>query len=96
MKRIVLLFVLVIPASSLLAAEKSAGDSGKALHEQRCSACHKTDVYTNKKRKVKTLAALKVKVAGCAKANKTGWKAKQVDSVMEYLNSNFYKFSIFD
>ena len=77
MKRIILLFVLVISASSLLAAEKQAGNTGKALHDKRCVACHKTDVYTNKNRKVKKLAALKVRVAGCAKTNKTGWKRSE-------------------
>ena len=75
---------------------EAAKMSGKTLHDNSCMKCHKTEVYTRKDRKIKTLAALKQRVQQCAANTKAGWNEKQIDEVIEYVNSTFYKFSVFE
>ena len=66
---------------------------GKALHEEKCTSCHGTEVYTRKDRMVNSLAALSNQVNNCMKgpAN-ANWTPAQTKSVVEYLNMKFYKF----
>jgi len=66
---------------------------GKALHEEKCTSCHGTEVYTRKDRKVNSLAELSNQVNNCMKgpAN-ANWSPAQTNSVVEYLNMKFYKF----
>ena len=89
MSRVLLLLVL----PGLFSAQ--AASNGKILHSQKCMSCHKLEVYQRGNRKVKTLAALKARVSGCARMNRTGWSAQQVQQVVDYLNRSFYKFSVY-
>lgn len=67
--------------------------SGKALHQQACTGCHGTEVYTRPDRKIDSLAGLERQVQRCANnAAKVDWTASQMDAVVNYLNDTFYGF----
>ena len=66
---------------------------GKELHDKKCTACHKSDVYSRSDRRVKTMSALETQVDGCMKgAAKAEWSKAQTTSVIDYLNNRYYKF----
>ena len=66
---------------------------GKALHDDKCTTCHGTDVYTRDNRRVKSLDALSNQVTNCMKGPaKADWTVSETNSVVEYLNTKFYKF----
>lgn len=70
-----------------------AKDTGKALHDTKCLACHDSEAYTRKERIVKSLNGLSKRVTVCTKqAAKANWDKNQIDSVVEFLNTRYYKF----
>jgi hypothetical protein len=91
--RSVVLALTLVFCSSGFAAAKIGGHS---LHDAKCMKCHKTEVYTRKNRRIKSLAALKQRVNQCAVNTGTGWNPKQIDAVIDYLNTSFYKYSVFE
>ncbi|WP_297527533.1 c-type cytochrome [Thiohalobacter sp.] len=78
----------------LLAAGPGQADprAGRALHDQHCLKCHDTAVYTRPDRRVKDLAALRKQVQRCELSLGLTWFDQDIDKVVDYLNSNFYRF----
>lgn len=70
-----------------------AKEMGKALHDTKCLGCHDSEAYTRKERIVKSLSALSKRVEICSKqAAKANWDGKQIESVVDYLDTSYYKF----
>lgn len=90
------LFSLLAGALLLLTAASAGAEdveNGKTLHDQACTGCHGTDVYSRQDRKIDSLAALEHQVQRCAnQAAKVDWSAPQIDAVVNYLNKTFYGF----
>jgi hypothetical protein len=72
--------------------EKGDPAKGHALHEKNCTACHGTEVYTRKERKVKTAGQLAGRISGCNANTGAGWFPEEEQHVGAYLNQTFYKF----
>ncbi len=89
MKRIILpLFgLLLFPSSQAADIER-----GEQLHQERCTRCHGTGVYTRADRRIQSLEKLGAQVRFCK--NQTGaiWFDDEVDDVIHYLNQTFYNF----
>ncbi|PHS73829.1 MAG: green heme protein [Cycloclasticus sp.] len=67
-------------------------DNGRTLHAENCLACHTTDKYTSKLRKVHDLAALTRRVKRCDFSLGTQWFDDDIADVVTYLNKDFYQF----
>ena len=68
-------------------------ENGKKLyHEAKCQKCHTSEDFMSEKRKVKDLAKLQWRVKRCDFTMGAGWFDEDIDDVVHYLNSNFYKF----
>lgn len=92
MKNIILILLLAITSTLPLQAA-NAMETGKSLHDSKCLGCHDSEAYTRKDKIVKSLPALSQRVTVCTKqAAKADWNNSQIDSVVEYLNSRYYKF----
>ena len=92
MKKTLLIFVasgLVMTSSSLLAIEVN---HGKSLQQKNCMRCHDDGMYTREERRVNTLDALRHQVQRCETNLDLQWFPEDVDAVIEYLNTSFYKF----
>ena len=65
---------------------------GQKLVEQNCTRCHGDEVYTRPDRRVKSLAALGKQVRRCK--NNIGIQLfdEDVDDIIKYLNTKYYKF----
>lgn len=79
----------------------AAGDikRGKELHNENCVSCHAgayggdgTAIYTRADRKMDSYEALQNQVMRCKTALGVSWPDDQIEDVLTYLNTNFYKF----
>lgn len=91
MRYLVTLIFLSVSATALA--------QGKQLHDASCMQCHTSltggqpnSIYSRAERSVKTLDGLEKRVANCAIAADANWTAAQQKQVVDYLNSQFYKF----
>jgi len=91
--RLITAIIFILLGQVALASEDPVVAEGKKLHDQSCTKCHNTNVYTRKDRTVKTLDALKHQVNNCQKgAAGVQWTAEETTAVIKYLNTEFYKF----
>lgn len=86
-------------AMIFLGVSATALAQGKQLHDNNCMQCHSSltsgqpnSLYTRADRGVKSLEGLNKRVANCAIAADVNWTPDQQKQVVEYLNSQFYKF----
>lgn len=73
---------------------------GKSLHDDNCVECHVSiqggdgsGIYTREDRRIDSLPALRAQVNRCKDSMGVSWPEDQIDDVVAYLNSNYYKFS---
>ena len=88
MKKIVLLATLLLPVSPVLATDTD----GKALHEENCTRCHDSGVYTRADRFVSDRDALTKQVKRCELNLGLKWFDEDVNAVVDYLDRSYYKF----
>ena len=92
MKHLVTISLLIL-STSVFAKDDSVVAHGEKLHGEKCTACHTTQVYTREDRRVNTLEGLSSQVHNCMKGPaKADWTVSETNSVIEYLNTKFYKF----
>ena len=77
---------LTLVSGPLMAVE------GKALYQENCTKCHTSEVFTREDRGIKNLEALTVRVEQCTGAAQVKWTDKEIKTVADYLNKDFYKF----
>lgn len=65
---------------------------GRELHDQNCVACHGSEVYTRKDRRITSLAALGDQVRRCELNLELQWFDDDVNAVIDHLNTSFYNF----
>lgn len=77
----------------VLAADHSPDVAhGKSLHDKKCMECHDTRQYTRPNRIIHTFPDLHARVEFCDTASKANFSADDINDVVEYLNTAFYKF----
>lgn len=84
---------------ALAANATNAPDSGKALHEKHCTACHVklfggdgNKVYTRSPRLISNPTALKQRVAACSAQTGAKLFPEDEEKIAAYLAQQFYKF----
>lgn len=73
-------------------AQAEDDESGKGLHDSNCVACHGSEVYTRKDRRITNMDALNTQVARCENNLGLQWFEDQRDAVSNYLNDSYYHF----
>ncbi len=73
--------------------------NGKELHDSNCTSCHisllggdGSGIYTREHKRIETYPALIKQVNRCRDSLGVPWPEEDVNDVVEYLNSNFYKY----
>lgn len=86
--------VIGLMATLLYLPTANAADpkNGKALHDNKCTGCHGTRMYTRPNRKIHNLDELKARVEFCNEASKAGFSTSEKADVLHFLNADFYKF----
>ncbi len=71
---------------------------GKDLHDANCQSCHASlmggnpdRIYTRSDRRVTSIDGLKKQVTRCKTTVGVAWPEDQIEDVVEYLNTSFYK-----
>lgn len=74
-------------------------ERGKSLHDDNCIECHVSiqggdgsGIYTRSDRRIDSLPALRAQVNRCKNSMGVSWPVDQIDDVVAYLNSMYYKF----
>ena len=88
MKRLILIGIMVATSPAVVADAVR----GKTLHDEQCMKCHGTEVYTRSDRFIKDRAALAKQVQRCQLSAGAQWFDDDVNDVVDYLNTTFYKF----
>ena len=88
------LLILITAGLATLSSSSFAIDvnHGKSLQQDNCMRCHDDGIYTREERRVTTLDALRQQVQRCETNLDLTWFPEDVDAVIEYLNTSFYKF----
>jgi hypothetical protein len=88
----IFLFLLfsVYPA---LADHHTAVSPGQTLHQDNCTRCHGSQVYTRSDRKVNNYPALKKQVNLCDSNLSLGLFPEDVQAITEHLNKLHYHFT---
>lgn len=93
----------ILALCSLMTAAAQADETsmahGKQLHEQSCTSCHAkmtggdgSALYIRSNRRVNSLPELNAQVRRCESNLELKWFDEDINSVTEYLNTNYYKF----
>lgn len=71
-----------------------AGDNfhPENFHQQKCTGCHDTSVYTRSNRRVNSLPRLESQVRMCDANLGIKMFDDDIHSLVDYLNGNYYKF----
>src|SRR6185437_1611893 len=93
MKIVLSLAILVLTMSAADAASLP-GDSanGMRLFNANCTGSHDTSVLTRPDRRVQSLDALKLHIAGCAHMANKQFSETETQDLLKYLNDQFYHF----
>jgi hypothetical protein len=83
------LLLLTATASAALPGDAT---EGKRLHDSHCTGCHNTSIYTRKDHVVQSLDALREQLEGCSHMANQKLSATQMQSLVKYLNEQFYRF----
>lgn len=67
-------------------------DHGKTLHDTHCMQCHSPDIYTRENRLINSFAELQERVRQCELSNELTWFEEDINAVIDYLNTTYYKF----
>jgi hypothetical protein len=65
----------------------------RPYHDQHCTRCHDTGVYTREDRRVRSFPALEAQVARCDAALATKLFPDDLKLLVDHLNSEYYKFA---
>jgi cytochrome c553 len=92
--RLIFPILIALVATPLQAApfDKGNAKKGEALHDESCTGCHGTELYTRANKKIKTASQLAARISGCNANTGAGWFPEEEQHVGAYLNLHFYKF----
>lgn len=91
MKLLLQTSTLALLLGALPAAQAADTERGKQLVDKHCTSCHDEKVYTRKNRRITTLDGLKKQVKRCELNLGLTWFDKDINDVVSYLNSTYYK-----
>lgn len=94
--RLVTFIILSIGFSSTYANDVKRG---RILHNENCIQCHAamyggdgSTIYLREERRIDSLQALNMQVKRCKNSLGLPWPEDQIDDLIAYLNTTFYRF----
>lgn len=80
---------ILILANTNVRAEDS--ERGRLLYENECKVCHTSVVHVREDRKAKSRDEIRNWVQRWQKELKLQWGSSEIDDVIEYLDTTYYK-----
>jgi len=84
--------VFATAATALTALPVPAAFQAGPYHEQHCTRCHDSGVYTRDDRRVQSFTALQAQVARCDANLGTGLFPDDLAALVDHLNRHYYRF----
>jgi mono/diheme cytochrome c family protein len=69
-------------------------ERGRALYEQRCTACHTQSVHARAKRVASDYAEIRGWVERWSGTLSLGWSGDEIEDVTAYLNATYYRYPL--
>jgi mono/diheme cytochrome c family protein len=91
--RIPVLLAAACLALSVSAAEVPSLERGRALYENHCMVCHTSKVHRRNPPSAIDAEALRFIVKVWVEEQKLRWSAEDIEDVVQYVNSTYYRFS---
>lgn len=82
----------VLAALFALSATALADFDAAWYHDENCTGCHGTEMYTRDDRRMDSYAALQAQVERCDANLGTKLFPDDIEALVEHLNTQFYKF----
>ena len=93
--------LMVLLAGNSLFVQAGDVQRGKVLHDENCTKCHislvggdGSGIYVREDRRIESYSALYKQVKRCKTSLGVPWPEHQIEDVITYLNSTFYKFKV--
>jgi hypothetical protein len=87
------IFLVAATVSVFLASQAFGGEfAADAYHEQNCTRCHNSAVYTRENRRVRSYPQLEAQVARCDAMLETKLFPDDLASLVDHLNDSYYRF----
>jgi hypothetical protein len=67
---------------------------GQLLYENHCMSCHESVIHIRTDKRTRSLPELRTRVLQWAEYLKLPWGSEDVEDVVNYLDSQYYKFEI--
>ena len=88
--------IQALGASALLTlvpyVQATDAERGRLLYENHCTTCHESVVHIRSDRKARSLGEVIWQVSRWATELRLDWRYDEVSDVLDYLNTNFYRF----
>jgi mono/diheme cytochrome c family protein len=84
-----MLFIAMYTAG---AAGNGDGFDPAAALEEHCTTCHNSTIFTRADHKMDSLIRLRKQVDNCQTDVMAEWTDEQIDAVVDYLNTQYYRF----
>ena len=65
---------------------------GQLLYENHCMSCHESVVHIRTTKQTRSLQELRTRVVRWAEYQKLRWGKEEIDEVVKYLDTRYYKF----
>jgi hypothetical protein len=78
--------------AALSPTPSAAAEAAQSLHQEHCTRCHGSEVYTRADRKVSSYDALLGQVQRCELSLQLTWFDDDIAKVADHLNQHFYHF----
>ncbi len=92
MKKITGTIIIAASLVTTYSVYAEGSGNGEQLHASKCQGCHDSSVYTRANRFIKNRDALHEQVNRCHKQVRADWTDQQINDVVNYLDSQYYKF----
>jgi len=90
---LLLISVCVCLTPSLLLAQEANHLRGMNLYENHCTKCHESRVHIRDDRKAKSLQEIRAYIQRWINVEQLDWTESEIDDVLQYLNTEYYKYS---
>lgn len=80
------------PAVTATAQDRTPPSRGEMLYENHCTSCHESGVHIREQHVVRNPADLRVQVRRWAEYQNLHWQDDEVEAVIQYVNSRYYRF----
>jgi hypothetical protein len=81
----------MIFSMAMLVSVTSTAETGKEYVDESCLSCHGVEMFNREESKIKNKFDLRRQVSYCVSHLDVDWFPEDEQSVVKYLNDNFYK-----